>query len=100
LQPQPSVYTGLLDYLEKVYESKNNVDLLITSQGTGKAIELAQRGDADILLVHSPSQEMAFLEGGSGMNRRSFAYNYFIIVGPENDPAGFKGLTPEEGSRS
>lgn len=87
--------TGLLDALEKTYEAKNNVDLLITSQGTGKAIELAKRGDADILLVHSPSQELAFLEDGYGVNRRSFAYNYFIVVGPANDPVGIKGMTPE-----
>jgi tungstate transport system substrate-binding protein len=87
--------TGLLNYLETNYEAKNNVDLLITSQGTGKAVELAKRGDADVLLVHSPSQEMAFLEGGTGLNRRTFASNYFLIVGPVNDPAGIKGMTPE-----
>jgi tungstate transport system substrate-binding protein len=87
--------TGLLNYLETKYEAQNNVDLLITSQGTGKAVELAKRGDADVLLVHSPSQEMAFLEGGTGLNRRSFASNYFEIVGPTNDPAGIKGMTPE-----
>jgi tungstate transport system substrate-binding protein len=88
--------TGLLNYLETKYEAQNNVDLLITSQGTGKAIELAKRGDADVLLVHSPSQEMAFLEGGNGLNRRSFASNYFVIVGPASDPAGIKGMTPED----
>jgi len=88
--------TGLLNYLETKYEAQNNVDLLITSQGTGKAIELAKRGDADVLLVHSPTQEMAFLEGGNGLNRRSFASNYFQIVGPASDPAGIKGMTPED----
>jgi tungstate transport system substrate-binding protein len=92
--------TGLLNYLEAKYEAQNNVDLLITSQGTGKAIELAKRGDADVLLVHSPSQEMAFLEGGNGLNRRTFASNYFLIVGPASDPAGIKGMTPEEGFRT
>jgi tungstate transport system substrate-binding protein len=88
--------TGLLNYLETKFEAQNNVDLLITSQGTGKAIELAKRGDADVLLVHSPTQEMAFLEGGNGLNRRSFASNYFVIVGPASDPAGIKGMTPED----
>lgn len=87
--------TGLLNYLEPRFEAMYNVDLLITSQGTGKAIELAKRGDADILMVHSPTQEMTYLEGGNGLNRRTFAYNYFIIVGPANDPAGIKGMTPE-----
>jgi len=88
--------TGLLNYLEPKFEAKYNVDLLITSQGTGKAIELAKKGDADVLLVHSPSQELAFVNQGSGINRRTFAYNYFIIVGPPEDPAGIKGMSPED----
>ncbi|NLX49369.1 MAG: tungstate ABC transporter substrate-binding protein WtpA [Methanospirillum sp.] len=88
--------TGLLDYLTPFYEATHPVNLKITSQGTGRAIELAKSGDADLLLVHSPSQETAFMEAGNGVNRRSFAYNYFIIVGPESDPAGIAGLTPED----
>jgi len=87
--------TGLLNYLESIYEKKNNVDLKITSQGTGKAIEIAKAGDADVLLVHSPTQELAFMKGGYGLNRRSFASNYFEIVGPAADPAGIKTMTPE-----
>jgi tungstate transport system substrate-binding protein len=87
--------TGLLNYLEQKYESQNNVDLQITSQGTGKAIEIAKKGDADVLLVHSPSQELAFVKDGFGINRRSFASNYFLVVGPSNDPAGIKDMTPE-----
>jgi tungstate transport system substrate-binding protein len=88
--------TGLLNYLETKYESQNNVDLQITSQGTGKAIELAKKGDADVLLVHSPSQELAFVKDGFGINRRSFASNYYLVVGPANDPAGIRNLTPEK----
>ncbi len=87
--------TGLLNYLEQKYESQNNVDLQITSQGTGKAIELAKKGDADVLLVHSPSQELAFVKDGFGINRRSFASNYFLVVGPSADPAGIIDMTPE-----
>ncbi len=87
--------TGLLDNLTPYYEATHPVNLKITSQGSGKAIELAMRGDADSLLVHSPAAEVAFMEGGYGVNRRAFAYNYFIIVGPESDPAGIKGLSPE-----
>jgi len=88
--------TGLLDYLAPIYEKQYNTHLKITSQGTGKAIELAKRGDADVLLVHSPSDETAFMENGNGVNRRSFAYNYFEIVGPASDPAQIKGLSPED----
>ena len=87
--------TGLLNSLETKYESQNNVDLQITSQGTGKAIEIAKKGDADVLLVHSPSQELIFVRDGYGINRRSFASNYFMIVGPANDPAGIINMTPE-----
>jgi tungstate transport system substrate-binding protein len=87
--------TGLLDYLQPKFESKYNVKLKITSQGTGKAIELAKKGDADILLVHSPSQELAFMKDGYGLNRRSFASNSFLIIGPAADPAGIKDMTPE-----
>jgi tungstate transport system substrate-binding protein len=87
--------TGLLDYLQPMFEKKYNVQLKITSQGTGKAIELAKNGDADVLLVHSPAQELTFMDGGYGINRRSFASNSFMIVGPANDPAGIKDMTPE-----
>ena len=91
--------TGLLDYLAPLYEKQYNTHLKITSQGTGKAIDLAKRGDADVLLVHSPSDEVAFMENGNGVNRRSFAYNYFEIVGPASDPAQIRGLSPEDAFR-
>ena len=87
--------TGLLNYLQPKFESQYNVKLAITSQGTGKAIAIAQNGDADVLLVHSPAQELAFMQGGYGLNRRSFASNSFIIVGPPKDPAGIANMTPE-----
>jgi len=89
--------TKLLDYLQQKFEAKYpGVKLKITSQGTGKAIELAKNGDADVLLVHSPSQELVFMKDGYGLNRRSFAFNSFLIVGPENDPAGIRDMTPED----
>ena len=89
--------TGLLDAVQDYYLEKYNVDLLITSQGTGKAIASAKNGDVDVLLVHSPSQEAAFIDEGYGVNHRGIAYNYFIIAGPADDPAGIAGMTPEEG---
>jgi tungstate transport system substrate-binding protein len=61
--------------------------------GTGAAIQTAQRGDADMILVHSPSQEVSFLTGGYGVDRKIIAYNFFVIVGPANDPAGISGMT-------
>ena len=89
--------TGLLDAIQDYYLEEYNVNLLFTSQGTGKAIASAKKGDADVLLVHSPSQEKAFIEEGYGVNHRGIAYNYFILVGPAADPAGIKDMTPEEG---
>jgi len=62
------------------------------AQGTGAAIQTAQRGDADMILVHSPSQELTFLTGGYGVDRKIIAYNFFTIVGPANDPAGINGM--------
>jgi tungstate transport system substrate-binding protein len=91
--------TGLLDSLRPDFEKEYNAGVRITSQGTGKAIELAKRGDVDILLVHDPAREKAFMEEGYGQNRRCFAYNYFIIVAPSSDPAGIRGMTPEAAFR-
>jgi tungstate transport system substrate-binding protein len=87
--------TKLLDSIQDIYEQETGVHLKITAQGTGIAIQVATRGDCDLLLVHSPSQEKAFIDAGLGINQRCFAYNYFEVVGPANDPAGIKDLTPE-----
>ncbi len=89
--------TGLLDAVQDHYLKTYNVDLKITSQGTGKAIASAKKGDVDVLLVHSPAQEKAFIDEGYGVNHRGIAYNYFIVVGPKADPANISGMTPEEG---
>jgi tungstate transport system substrate-binding protein len=88
--------TGLLNEIEKDYESNHQVDLSITAVGTGIAIQQAQNGDADIVLVHAPSTEKTFLEGGYGVNRKIIAYNFFTIVGPANDPAQITGKNATE----
>ena len=88
--------TKLLDHLKSIFEEQYNAEVLIVSAGTGKAIEYGQRGDVDVLMVHDRAREDAFLADGYGTNRRVFAYNYFILVGPESDPAGIKGMKPEE----
>lgn len=88
--------TKLLDHLTPIFEEEYNAEVLIVSAGTGKAIEYGQRGDVDVLMVHDRAREDAFLADGYGINRRVFAYNYFVIVGPESDPAGVKGMTPEQ----
>ena len=88
--------TGLWSYLEPLFEKKYDVEMDIVYAGTGIALEYGRRGDVDALVVHDPEAENKFIADGYGINRRYFAYNYFIILGPESDPAGIKGLTPEE----
>jgi tungstate transport system substrate-binding protein len=89
--------TGFLDILDAKFEKKYPViNITFISQGTGLAIETAKRGDADLILVHDAIREKTFLEDGYGVNRKIIAYNFFVIVGPEYDPAKVKGLGPIE----
>jgi len=92
--------TGLLDEIEKQYETTHSVDLNIISAGTGIALQQAQSGDADVVLVHSPSQEQTFLENGYGVCRKIIAYNFFTIVGPTTDPAGITGKNATDALKS
>jgi tungstate transport system substrate-binding protein len=86
--------TGLLDTIEDRFEAIHPIDLYFISVGTGLAITHAERGDADLILVHAPSKEMTFLEGGYGTCRKIVAFNFFAIAGPESDPANIRGLPP------
>jgi len=87
--------TGLLDVLDAKFEAKYpSINVTFISQGTGLAIKTAQDGDADMILVHDPVRELSFLNDGYGVNRKIIAYNFFVIVGPEDDPAGVKGMSP------
>ena len=89
--------TGFLDILDaKFEETYPSINVTFISQGTGKAILAAKNGDADMILVHDAVREKAFLEKGYGVNRKIVAYNFFVIVGPEDDPAGIAGLNPVE----
>jgi len=88
--------TGLWGYLEPMFEEKYGLELDVMYAGTGKAIEYGRRGDVDIITVHSKAREEQFVAEGYGVQRVPFAYNYFLIVGPAADPAGIKGLSPEE----
>jgi len=88
--------TGLWGYLEPMFEEKYDVELDVLYAGTGIALEYGKRGDVDVITVHSKSRELAYVEEGYGIERVPFAYNYFLIVGPESDPASIKGMTPED----
>jgi tungstate transport system substrate-binding protein len=88
--------TRLLDVIEDEFETEHDINVCFRSAGTGIAIQYAQRGDADMILVHAPSKELAFLEDGYGVCRKIIAYNFFTIVGPEEDPAEISGLAPTQ----
>jgi tungstate transport system substrate-binding protein len=88
--------TGLLAEIESAFEAKYPVDLQFTAAGTGVAIEQARNGDVDAVLVHSPSQELTFLQQGFGVSRKIIAYNFFTIIGPQNDPARISGQNATE----
>ena len=92
--------TGLWDLLEPRFEERYGVELDVVYAGTGIAIEYGRRGDVDAIAVHSRPQEERFVELGYGIERVPFAYNYFLIVGPPDDPAGIRGKSPEAALRS
>ncbi|MCR4615141.1 MAG: substrate-binding domain-containing protein [Clostridiales bacterium] len=81
--------SGLLGYLLPTFEQKTGYKVEVASAGTGIAIGYAKSGDADLLLVHSKKQEEAFINDGfASTERLSFMYNFFVIAGPADDPAG------------
>jgi tungstate transport system substrate-binding protein len=84
--------TGLLDHIFPPFEKEHNVKIHIISVGTGKAIKIAENGDVDVILVHARKAEDKFVADGCGVNRRDVMYNDFVIMGPDEDPAGIKGL--------
>jgi tungstate transport system substrate-binding protein len=84
--------SGLLDVLVPMFEKKTGLTIKTISVGTGQALALAARGEADVALVHAPSLERKYVEEGKMRNRRLVMYNDFVIVGPEDDPAKIKGM--------
>lgn len=85
--------SGLFDVLIPAFEAAYPQYLVkVTAVGSGEAIELGKNKDADVLLVHSPAAEKAFMEEGLGIERKDVMYNDFMIVGPPTDPAGIKGM--------
>jgi tungstate transport system substrate-binding protein len=83
--------SGLLANILPKFTAKTGIAVNVVAQGTGKAIDTARRGDADILLVHDPDAEKQFMDEGHGLIRRQVAWNDFIIVGPSTDPARVRG---------
>ena len=78
--------TGLLDVLIPLFEQKYGYTIKLISVGTGQALALAAKGDADVALVHAPSLEKQYVAEGRLLNRRLVMYNDFVIIGPNDDP--------------
>jgi tungstate transport system substrate-binding protein len=85
--------SGLLAHLLPIFTARTGIEVRVIALGTGKAIETARRGDADVLMVHHPPSERAFVAEGHGVERVPIMYNDFVLVGPRADPAGVRGLS-------
>ena len=86
--------SGLLDVLIPIFEKKTGYFVKTIAVGSGQAMAMGQKGEADVLLVHSPAAEKKFVAGGYGINRRLVMHNDFIVVGPSEDPTKIKGAKP------
>ncbi|HEY0354038.1 MAG TPA: substrate-binding domain-containing protein [Enterovirga sp.] len=84
--------SGLFGHILAIFTQATGIDIRVVAVGTGQAIALGQRGDADALLVHDRPGEDKFVADGFGVDRRDVMYNDFVLVGPKADPAGIRGL--------
>jgi tungstate transport system substrate-binding protein len=85
--------SGLFRYLLPIFTKETGIEVRVVAVGTGQAIKIGERGDADALLVHDTVAELEFLHKGFASERRDVMYNDFIVVGPRSDPAGVSGMT-------
>jgi tungstate transport system substrate-binding protein len=83
--------SGLFGYLLPKFQQHSGVEVRVIAVGTGQAIRMAERGDADVLFVHHRPSEEEFIKAGYGVARHDVMYNDFVLVGPDTDPAGIKG---------
>jgi len=84
--------SGLFDYLLPFFEKKTGIKVDVVAVGTGAALKLGQRGDADVVMVHAKNQELKTVKEGWFVDRHDFMYNDFVIIGPAHDPLKIKGM--------
>ena len=84
--------SGLMDVLIPIFQQKTGYRVKPIYVGSGQAMAMGERGEADVLLVHAPDSEVKFMQAGHGINRKLVMHNDFIIVAPASDPAGIKGM--------
>jgi tungstate transport system substrate-binding protein len=90
--------SGLLEVLVPIFEKQTGYSVKTISVGTGQALALAAKGDADVTLVHAPSLEKKYVGEGKLLNRRLVMYNDFVIIGPKDDPAKIKSAKTATGA--
>jgi tungstate transport system substrate-binding protein len=83
--------SGLFKHLLPGFEGKTGIQVRVVALGTGQALDMGRRGDADVVFVHARPLEEKFVAGGFGVQRQGVMYNDFVIVGPKADPAGVAG---------
>ena len=91
--------SGLFGHLLPIFEKASGIKVLVVALGTGQALDLARRGDADVVFVHDKAAEEKFVADGYGVKRQEVMYNDFIVVGPKADPAKTQGRDILEGLR-
>lgn len=84
--------SGLFRHILPLFEKKSGLQVKVIARGTGAAIEIGKRGDADVVFVHAKEQELKAVEEGWFVNRHDVMYNDFVVIGPVNDPAKIKGI--------
>ncbi|OGK86571.1 MAG: tungsten ABC transporter substrate-binding protein [Candidatus Rokubacteria bacterium GWA2_73_35] len=90
--------SGLLDVLVPMFEKQTGFTVKTIAVGTGQALALAARGEADVTLAHAPALEKTYVANGKLLNRRLVMYNDFVVLGPEADPAGLRGAKKAAGA--
>jgi tungstate transport system substrate-binding protein len=83
--------SGLFGYLLPEFKKASGIDIKVVALGTGQALDMARRGDADVVFVHDQVAEEKFVADGFGLKRLAVMYNDFVVVGPQADPASVKG---------
>ena len=83
--------SGLFGYLLPEFKKASGIDIKVVALGTGQALDMARRGDADVVFVHDQAAEEKFVADGFGLKRLAVMYNDFVVVGPQADPASVKG---------
>jgi len=84
--------SGLFEHLLPLFTMKTGIAVNVIAVGTGQALDMARRGDADVVFVHAKQAEQTFVAEGHGVKRNPVMYNDFVLIGPKSDPAGIKGM--------